>query len=143
MWWAVYCQHDVADVDDTRRLADGTNDLAALHPDKPEAAYQVGRLAVEALKAERVPRTLVTEASLDNAAAAVAATGGSTMRSFTFWQSRECGIEYSVDRIDEIMARTPVICDLKPTGRFTAPDMQAAGGSPLLRKRLLGSWSHH
>ena len=116
----------------------GANDLAALHPDKPQAAYQVGRLAVEALKAERVPRTLVTEASLDNAVAAVAATGGSTNAVLHILAiARECGIEYSVDRIDEIMARTPVICDLKPTGRFTAPDMQAAGGSPLLLKRLL------
>ena len=116
----------------------GANDLAALHPDKPEAAYQVGRLAVEALKAERVPRSLVTEASLDNAVAAVAATGGSTNAVLHILAiARECGIDYSVDRIDEIMARTPVICDLKPTGRFTAPDMQAAGGSPLLLKRLL------
>ncbi len=116
----------------------GANDLAATHPQKTDAAYQVGRLAVEALAANRVPRALVTEASLDNAVAAVAATGGSTNAVLHILAiARECGVEYSIDRIDKIMARTPVICDLKPTGRFTAPDMQVAGGAPLLLKRLL------
>jgi dihydroxy-acid dehydratase len=118
----------------------GLNDIPAVHPDKPKAAYDAGRWTVEALKANRRPRDLVTPASLRNAAVAGTATAGSTNLVLHLLAiAREAGIpesEFNIDIFDEVSRATPVIADLKPAGRFMAPDMFAAGGSPLLGKRL-------
>jgi dihydroxy-acid dehydratase len=118
----------------------GLNDIPAVHPDKPKAAYEAGRLTVEALKAGRFPRELVTPASLRNAAVAGTATAGSTnLVLHLLGIAREAGIpesEFGIDIFDEISRATPVIADLKPAGRFMAPDMFAAGGSALLAQRL-------
>jgi len=118
----------------------GLNDIPAVHPDKPRAAYEAGRWTVEALKAGRFPRDLVTPASLRNAAIAGTATAGSTNLVLHLLAiAREAGIpesEFDIDAFDEVSRATPVIADLKPAGRFMAPDMFAAGGSPLLGQRL-------
>jgi len=118
----------------------GLNDIPAVHPDKPRAAYEAGRWTVEALKAGRFPRDLVTPASLRNAAIAGTATAGSTNLVLHLLAiAREAGIpesEFDIDVFDEVSRATPVIADLKPAGRFMAPDMFAAGGSPLLGQRL-------
>jgi len=118
----------------------GLNDIPAVHPDKPRAAYEAGRWTVEALKAGRFPRDLVTPASLRNAAIAGTATAGSTNLVLHLLAiAREAGIpesEFDIDVFDEVSRATAVIADLKPAGRFMAPDMFAAGGSPLLGQRL-------
>ena len=118
----------------------GLNDIPAVHPDKPGAAYEAGRLTVEALNAGRLPRDLVTPASLRNAAVAGTATAGSTNLVLHLLAiAREAGIpesEFGIDIFDEVSRATPVIADLKPAGRFMAPDMFAAGGSGLLAQRL-------
>src|SRR5206468_2150364 len=118
----------------------GLNDIPAVHPDKPTAAFQAGRLTVEALKAHRLPRDLVTPASLRNAAVAGTATAGSTNLVLHLLAiAREAGIpesEFDIDVFDEVSRATPVIADLKPAGRFMAPDMFAAGGTQLLGQRL-------
>jgi dihydroxy-acid dehydratase len=119
----------------------GLNDIPAVHPDKPRSAYEAGRLTVEALRAGRYPRDLVTTASLRNAAVAGTATAGSTNLVLHLLAiAREAGIpesEFSLDIFDEVSRQTPVIADLKPAGRFMAPDMFAAGGSALLGKQLM------
>lgn len=118
----------------------GLNDIPAVHPDKPKAAHEAGRLTVEALKLGRLPRDLVTPASLRNAAVAGTATAGSTNLVLHLLAiAREAGIpesEFGIDIFDEVSRATPVIADLKPAGRFMAPDMFAAGGSGLLGLRL-------
>ena len=118
----------------------GLNDIPAVHPDKPNAAYHAGRLAVDALKAGRCPRDFVTPASLRNAAVAGTATAGSTNLVLHLLAiAREAGIperDFGIDVFDEVSRATPVIADLKPAGRFMAPDMFAAGGSALLGQRL-------
>lgn len=118
----------------------GLNDIPAVHPGKPRAAYEAGRWTVEALKAGRFPRDLVTPASLRNAAIAGTATAGSTNLVLHLLAiAREAGIpesEFDIDVFDEVSRATPVIADLKPAGRFMAPDMFAAGGSMLLGQRL-------
>lgn len=118
----------------------GLNDIPAVHPAKPRAAYEAGRLTVEALKAGISPRDLVTPASLRNAAIAGTATAGSTNLVLHLLAiAREAGIpesEFDIDVFDEVSRATPVIADLKPAGRFMAPDMFAAGGSTLLGQRL-------
>jgi dihydroxy-acid dehydratase len=119
----------------------GLNDIPAVHPDKPKAAYDAGRVTVEALRAGRKPRDLVTPASLRNAAAAGTATAGSTNLVLHLLAiAREAGIpesDFNIDVFDEVSRATPVIADLKPAGRFMAPDMFAAGGSALLGKQLM------
>jgi dihydroxy-acid dehydratase len=119
----------------------GLNDIPAVHPDKPKAAIEAGRFTVEALRAGRTPRDLVTPASLRNAAVAGTATAGSTNLVLHLLAiAREAGIpetDFGLDIFDEVSRQTPVIADLKPAGRFMAPDMFAAGGSALLGKQLM------
>jgi dihydroxy-acid dehydratase len=115
----------------------GVNDIPAIHPGKAEAMYNCGRLAVEAVKNKLLPRTLVTAESLRNAATVVTATAGSTNAVLHLLAiAREAGVNFDIDEFDEISRSTPVIGDLKPAGRFMAPDMFAAGGTPLLIDRL-------
>ena len=119
----------------------GLNDVPAVHPDKPETAAEAGRILVEAVTAGRNARSLITPNSLRNAAVAGAATAGSTNLVLHLLAiAREAGIsedQFGLDMFDEISRATPVIADLKPGGRFMAPDMSAAGGSPLLGRRLM------
>jgi len=119
----------------------GLNDIPAVHPDKPKAAYEAGRLTVEALHQGRYPRDLINPTSLRNAAVAGTATAGSTNLILHLLAiAREAGIpdsEFNIDLFDEVSRATPVIADLKPGGRFMAPDMFAAGGTLLLGKRLM------
>lgn len=116
------------------------NDLPAVHPDKPKAAEAAGRLVVEALNAGRNARSLITPLSLKNAAAAVTATAGSTNAVLHLLAiAREAGVAkdaFNIDDFDAISRATPVIADLKPGGRYMAPDMSAAGGTRLLVQRL-------
>ena len=119
----------------------GLNDIPAVHPDKPKAAEEAGRILVEALRAGISARSLITPTALRNAAVAGTATAGSTNLVLHLLAiAREAGIgeaEFNIDIFDEISRATPVIADLKPGGRFMAPDMSAAGGSPLLGRRLM------
>jgi dihydroxy-acid dehydratase len=93
------------------------------------------------VKAGRNARSLITPASLRNAAVAGTATAGSTNLILHLLAiAREAGIseaEFDIDLFDEVSRATPVIADLKPGGRFMAPDMSAAGGTPLLGRRLM------
>ena len=119
----------------------GLNDIPAVHPDKPKAAEEAGRILVEALKAGLNARQLITPTSLRNAAVAGTATAGSTNLVLHLLAiAREAGIseqDFNIDLFDDVSRATPVIADLKPGGRFMAPDMSAAGGSPLLGRRLM------
>ena len=119
----------------------GLNDIPAVHPDKARAASDAGKLVIEALRAGRNARSLITPESLKNAAVAGTATAGSTNLVLHLLAiAREAGIEssdFNIDLFDEVSRATPVIADLKPGGRFMAPDMSAAGGSALLGRRLM------
>jgi dihydroxy-acid dehydratase len=84
------------------------------------------------------PRDIVTRKALENAAAVVAATGGSTNAALHLPAiAHECGIHFDLFAVAEVMKRTPYIADLKPSGRYVAKDMFEAGGVPLLMKTLL------
>src|SRR5262245_65851556 len=84
------------------------------------------------------PRDIVTREALENAAAVVAATGGSTNAALHLPAiAHECGIDFDLFAVAEVMKRTPYIADLKPSGRYVAKDMFEAGGIPLLLKTLL------
>jgi len=116
----------------------GSNDLPAMNVDKDRAGFEAGELVMELLESGRSIHTVVTQRSLENAAAVVAATGGSTNAVLHLLAiAREFGIPFDLADLDRVSARTPVIADLKPGGRYTATDLFEAGGTPLLIKRLL------
>src|SRR5215208_1521268 len=104
---------------------------------KAEVAYAAGELVMDVLRRGLRPRDLITRESLENAIAAVAASGGSTNGVLHLLAvAREMGIELSIDDFDRIAERTPTLCDLKPGGRFVATDLHAAGGCAVLDSRL-------
>ena len=83
------------------------------------------------------PSTLITRHGIENAITAVAASGGSTNGVLHLLAlAREAGVELEIDDFDTISERTPLICDLKPGGRFVAVDLYRAGGVALLAQRL-------
>ena len=113
------------------------NDIPAVHPDKGEAMRDCGRLVMDAVRQDRKPRTLVTRDALRNAATVVTATAGSTNAVLHLLAiAREAGVAFDIDEFDAISRNTPIIGDLKPAGRFMAPDLFTAGGTPLVIDRL-------
>jgi dihydroxy-acid dehydratase len=116
----------------------GLSGVPAFLPAKLEASRQAGHLVMQAAEKGVKPSHLITRTSLENAIASVAASGGSTNAVLHFLAiAHEMGIELSVDDFDRISNNTPLLCDLKPGGKYVAADYQAAGGSRLLAKRLL------
>ncbi len=115
----------------------GLGMVPAADPRKDQVAQRAGELVLEILRRDLRPSAIITRESLENAIAAVACSGGSTNGVLHLLAvAREMGIELSIDDFDEISSRTPLVCDLKPGGRFVAPDLDAAGGVPLVMQRL-------
>ena len=112
--------------------------VPATSPAKHEASRQAGHILMKAVRDNRRPSDIITRASIENAIASVAASGGSTNAVLHFLAiAREMGIELNIDDFDKISDRTPFICDLSPAGKYVASDYQAAGGSRLLALRML------
>ena len=106
----------------------GTNGIPAMHRAKEEAAYELGRLAVQLVRDDVTPRSLVTKESFENAVASVAATGGSTNAVLHLVAiARDFDIDFTIDDFERISARTPIIADMKPWGRWHANDMYRRG----------------
>jgi dihydroxy-acid dehydratase len=104
---------------------------------KEAVAVRCGKIAVEAVKADRRPRSIATRAAFENAIASVAATGGSTNAVLHLLaMAHEAGIELQISDFQRISERTPLLVDLKPAGRFVAVDVDKAGGMPVIAKRL-------
>ena len=116
----------------------GLNDIPATDPRKPEAAYEAGRIAMQLVRDDVRPSQVMTRAAVENAVGAVAASGGSTNGVLHLLAiANELGIELTIGEFDQIAARTPVIVDIKPGGRFVATDLHAAGGVPLVARELV------
>jgi dihydroxy-acid dehydratase len=115
----------------------GANDVPATDAKKSDVALACGKQVMRLLKEDLRPSKLITRASLENAIVSVAATGGSTNGVLHLMAiAREAGVALTLEDFDRLSAKTPVICDLKPFGRYTAVDMYRAGGTRLLTKRL-------
>ncbi len=113
------------------------NEVPAMDPRKPAAARRAGERVMELLREGRTARDFISREALRNAYASVSATAGSTNAVLHLLAiAHEAGSELTLEDLDEIGAGTPVLTDLKPGGRFTAPDMEAAGGMRLLASRL-------
>jgi|TARA_B100000678_G_scaffold116014_1_gene97228 dihydroxy-acid dehydratase len=116
----------------------GVNDIPALDSRKKEVAFYSGEIVMQLIEQGITARQIITRTALENAIASVAATAGSTNAVLHLLAiAREASVDLSIDDFDGISAATPVIADLKPAGRFTAPDVDRAGGLRLLIKRLL------
>ncbi len=122
----------------------GTASSGATDPRKDEVGRQAGRLVMDVLSRDQLPRDIVTRAAIENGIIAAASTGGSTNVVLHLLAiAREAGIELDIDDFDEISERTPLIGDLRPGGRYVALDMDRAGGTPLLARRLLEAGKLH
>ncbi|CAN5743911.1 MAG: dihydroxy-acid dehydratase [Thermoleophilaceae bacterium] len=111
---------------------------------KGEVAESCGRLLLELIERDLRPSAVITTAGLENAIASVAATGGSTNAVLHLLAvAHEAGVGLTIDDFDRVSARTPLIADLKPGGRFVATDLYRAGGLRLVAKRLVDGGLMH
>ena len=115
----------------------GDSLMPAQEASKADVARAAGRLVVDVLRRGLRPSELITRAGLENAITAIAASGGSTNGVLHLLAlAREAGVELEIDDFDVISERTPLLCDLKPGGRFVAVDLYRAGGVAVLAQRL-------
>jgi dihydroxy-acid dehydratase len=115
----------------------GPSGIPAQEATKAQAAYDAGVLVMDVLRRNLRPRELITKDSLENAIAAITASGGSTNGVLHLLAvAHEMGVELDIDDFDRISEQTPLICDLSPGGRYNAVDMFRAGGTAVLARRL-------
>ena len=116
----------------------GFNSVPAMDGQKDNVAFDCGKVVLNLLQKEIRPRDILTRAAFENAITAVAATGGSTNAVLHLLAiAREAGVELQIHDFQTVSERTPLLADLKPSGRFVAADMHRAGGIRLLAKRLM------
>ncbi len=112
--------------------------MANPHDEKMNSARESARVLVEAIKKDLKPRDIVTKQAIENAVAVIMATGGSTNAVLHFLAiAHAAGVEWTIDDFERVRQRTPVLCDLKPSGRYLAVDLHRAGGIPQVMKVLL------
>src|SRR5580698_6825783 len=112
--------------------------VPATSPAKHEASRKAGHMLMKAVRDNIRPSDIITRASIENAIASVAASGGSTNGVLHLLAiAREMNIPLTIDDFDRISDKTPFICDLSPAGKYVASDYQAAGGSRLLAQRMI------
>ncbi|MGD0908638.1 MAG: dihydroxy-acid dehydratase [Candidatus Acidiferrales bacterium] len=122
----------------------GLGNVPATDARKDEAAYHSGTLVMDLLRKGITPRQILTRKAFENAIAAVVATGGSTNAVLHLLaMAKEADIELHLEEFGDISAKTPLLADMKPWGRFTAVDLYNAGGTALLAKRLLDAGLLH
>jgi len=122
----------------------GFNSVPAMDQEKDKIAFDCGKVVMNILQKGIRPRDILTRQAFENAIAAVAATGGSTNAVLHLLAiAREAGVDLQIDDFQTVSERTPLLADLKPSGRFVATDMHRAGGIRLLANRLLsGKYLH-
>ncbi len=112
--------------------------MAAEDAEKTDSAAQSASILVEAIKKQILPRQIITRKSIENAISVVMATGGST-NAVLHWLAiaHAAQVEWALDDFERIRTRVPVLCDMKPSGRYVATDLHRAGGVPQVMKMLL------
>nr|WP_217345328.1 dihydroxy-acid dehydratase [Noviherbaspirillum sp. L7-7A]MBV0879585.1 dihydroxy-acid dehydratase [Noviherbaspirillum sp. L7-7A] len=106
--------------------------------EKVGSAAESARVLVEAVKRDLKPRDIVTKKAIENAVAVIMATGGSTNAVLHYLAIADvAGVEWSLDDFERMRKKVPVICDLKPSGKYVATDLHKAGGIPQVMKVLL------
>jgi dihydroxy-acid dehydratase len=122
----------------------GFNSVPAMDAKKDQVAFDCGKVVLNLLQKGVRPRDILTHDAFENAIASVAASGGSTNAVLHLLAiAREAGVDLQIDDFQTVSERTPLLADLKPSGRFVAADMHRAGGIRLLAHRLLrGNYLH-
>ncbi len=122
----------------------GSSTMAAEDPEKAESAARSAEVLVEAIAANIRPSDLITREALENAISVIMAVGGSTNSVLHLLAiARTAGVPLVIDDFETIRQRVPVICDLKPSGRFVTVDLHRAGGIPQVMKLLLDAGLLH
>ncbi|NIM43671.1 MAG: dihydroxy-acid dehydratase [Hydrogenophaga sp.] len=112
--------------------------MANPHDEKQNSAKESAKVLVEAIRKDIKPRDIVTKKAIENAVAVIMATGGSTNAVLHFLAiAHAAEVDWSIDDFERIRQRTPVLCDLKPSGKYLAVDLHQAGGIPQVMKILL------
>ena len=116
----------------------GSSQMAAPDQEKADSAAASARALVNAVRLDLKPRDIITRKAIENAIALVMATGGSTNAVLHYLAiAAAAGVEWTIDDFERVRKRVPVICELKPSGRFVATDFHAAGGVPQVLRLLL------
>ncbi|MCX7959944.1 MAG: dihydroxy-acid dehydratase [Burkholderiales bacterium] len=116
----------------------GSSQMASPDPEKADSAAESARVLVEAVKKNLRPRDIITRKSIENAIALVMATGGSTNAVLHYLAiAHAAGVRWTIDDFERVRRKVPVLCDLKPSGRYVAVDFHRAGGVPQVLKILL------
>jgi dihydroxy-acid dehydratase len=122
----------------------GSSQMAAPDPEKADSAADSARVLVEAVRNNLKPRDIITRKSIENAIALVMATGGSTNAVLHYLAiAHAAGVKWTIDDFERVRRKVPVLCDLKPSGRFVAVDLHRAGGVPQVLKILLANGVLH
>jgi dihydroxy-acid dehydratase len=116
----------------------GSSQMASPDAEKADSAAESARVLVEAIKNDLKPRDIITRKSIENAVALVMATGGSTNAVLHYLAiANAAGVKWTIEDFERVRKKVPVLCDLKPSGRFVAVDFHRAGGVPQVLKILL------
>lgn len=116
----------------------GSSQMASPDAEKADSAAQSAQVLVEAIKKDIKPRDIVTRRSIENAVALIMATGGSTNAVLHYLAiAHAAGVKWTIDDFERVRRKVPVLCDLKPSGRYVAVDFHRAGGVPQVLKMLL------
>jgi dihydroxy-acid dehydratase len=116
----------------------GSSQMASPDREKADSAAESARVLVNAIKQDIKPRVIVTRKSIENAVALIMATGGSTNAVLHYLAiAHAAGVKWSIDDFERVRKKVPVLCDLKPSGRYVAVDFHRAGGVPQVLKMLL------
>jgi dihydroxy-acid dehydratase len=116
----------------------GSSQMASPDAEKADSAAASARVLVNAIRQDIKPRDIVTRKSIENAVALIMATGGSTNAVLHYLAiAHAAGVKWTIDDFERMRKKVPVLCDLKPSGRYVAVDFHRAGGVPQVLKMLL------
>jgi dihydroxy-acid dehydratase len=116
----------------------GSSQMASPDAEKADSAADSARVLAAAVRSDLKPRRIITRKSIENAVALIMATGGSTNAVLHYLAiARAAGVKWTIDDFERVRRKVPVLCDLKPSGRFVAVDFHRAGGVPQVLKILL------
>jgi dihydroxy-acid dehydratase len=118
--------------------------MANVHDEKVQSTRESARVLVEAIKRDLKPRDIVTKKAIENAVAVIMATGGSTNAVLHFLAiAHAAEVDWTIDDFERMRRKVPVLCDLKPSGKYLAVDLHRAGGIPAVMKVLLDAGLLH
>jgi len=122
----------------------GSSQMACPDPEKADSAAESARVLLNAIRNQIRPRDIITRKSIENAISLVMATGGSTNAVLHYLAiAHAAGVRWTIDDFERVRRKVPVLCDLKPSGRYVATEFHAAGGVPQVLKMLLSEGLVH